>query len=75
MTKAEWTPAQGWAKAALHVPIRMAIGLAAILGAARGLDALLSSVGADSVSVVLPFGAGAIGGALAGVILCVLGLG
>lgn len=71
MTETEWTPARGWAKAALQMPIRIAVAVAAILGPAWVLDALLDSLGIVIVhGFILPFGAGAIGGALAGWILC-----
>jgi len=71
MTETEWTPARGWAKLALYLPIRVAIGLAVILGIAWAYDALLTQTGAAFAPWVLTAGLGALAGVLAGVVLCV----
>ncbi len=49
----------------------MAAGLVAIAGIAWVYNAFLDSLESQSAPMVLTFGAGAIGGALAGLILCV----
>jgi len=71
MAEREWSPALGWAKVALYVPIRMAAGLAVTVGVAWVLEALLNAVGAQRGPIVLTFLSGAAGGVLAGLILCV----
>jgi len=71
MTEGEWTPGRGWAKAAWHVPIRMAAGLVAIVGIAWVFNAFLNSLEIRSAPLLLTFAVGALGGALAGLILCV----
>jgi hypothetical protein len=66
MTQAEWTPARGWVKVAVHLPVRAAVGFAAIIAIAWAIDAMHDSTGAEAIGSTWLFAGGAIAGVLLG---------
>ena len=70
MADREWTPAWGWAKLSLYLPIRMALALGAVLAMAWVYNKVLDGTGVTFTPILVTFGFGFVTGLLAGIVLC-----